>query len=105
MHPVNASNDSMTSEETRVYYLRYLRQYCEAVGKNPDELIELKTLGMQNVATDLEFGAEKLLENFLYNDKEVKAKPNVAFRNSKSSKKFLCFDYGKDVRKNSWEEN
>jgi hypothetical protein len=59
--------DSIQSEETkRVYILRF-KQYCDAVNKNPDELIALKIEGLRNITTDKEFQAEDLLDNYLYN--------------------------------------
>jgi hypothetical protein len=58
--------DSLHSTETKRIYLYRLRQYCDAVGKNPDELIDLKIDGLRNLATPEEFQAENLLNNCLY---------------------------------------
>ncbi len=37
--------NTMRSEHTKTMYLSRLKQYCDAVGKNPDELIEFKIDG------------------------------------------------------------
>jgi hypothetical protein len=55
------------SGDTETEYTRKLQRYCDAVGKNPDELIALKLEGLQNPATEKEFAAEELLESFLDN--------------------------------------
>ena len=60
--------DTIRSERTKEIYVLRLKQYCDAVGKNPDELIELKVDGLRNVATAKEFQAESLLNNYLYNN-------------------------------------
>jgi hypothetical protein len=52
-------------------YSKDLKQYCEAVSKNPDELLELKVEGIRNVGTSKEPQAEKLLDSFLYNCPKV----------------------------------
>ena len=57
------------SEVTELTYISRLKSYCDNVGKNPDELIQLKLEGLQNPATEKEFQAEELLENFLRQDK------------------------------------
>lgn len=54
----------LPSAETRRTFLRNLKRYCEAVEKNPDELIALKVEGLKAVATETEFQAERLLENY-----------------------------------------
>lgn len=53
------------SNVTELLYTSRLKQYCDNIGKNPDELISLKLEGLQNPATQKEFQAEELLENFL----------------------------------------
>lgn len=58
--------DTLMSEKTKEVYLTRLKQYMDAFGKNPDELIELKVDGLRNVATAKEFQAESLLNNYLY---------------------------------------
>jgi len=59
----------LTSIETKRVYLRNLLRYCKTVGKNPDQLIELKMEGQRNIGTLKEFGAETLLETFFANSK------------------------------------
>ncbi|MCJ7793674.1 hypothetical protein MUP42_01940, partial [Candidatus Bathyarchaeota archaeon] len=59
--------DTLRYEKTKEIYLTRLKQYCDAVSKNPDELIALKVDGLRNVATAEEFQAEALLNNYLYN--------------------------------------
>jgi len=60
--------DTIRSERTKEVYVLRLRQYCEGVGKNPDELIQLKIDGLRNVATAKEFQAESLLNDYLYHN-------------------------------------
>lgn|GEM_PF-1390846 len=60
--------DTLRSERTKEIYVLRLKQYCDAVGKNPDELIELKVDGLRNIATAKEFQAEALLNNYLYHN-------------------------------------
>ena len=62
---------SIASPRTKETYSKDLKQYCDAVGKNPDELLELKIEGIRNVGTAKEFQAEKLLDSFLYNSNNV----------------------------------
>ncbi len=57
----------LPSAETRRTFLRNIKRYCEAVGKNPDELIAFKIEGLKNVASEKEFQAERLLENYFAN--------------------------------------
>jgi hypothetical protein len=61
--------NKLTSEETIRTYLRNLHRYCKAVGKNPDELIELKMEGQRNIGTPKEFQAENILESFFADTK------------------------------------
>jgi len=63
--------NSITAPRTKELYSKALKQYCDAVGKNPDELLELKVEGIRNIATSKEFQAEKLLDNFLYNNPDI----------------------------------
>jgi hypothetical protein len=56
------------SKVTEVIYVSRIKSYCDNVGKNPDELIQLKLEGLQNPATIKEFQAEELLESFLRQD-------------------------------------
>ena len=53
------------SKDTEQIYIGRVFSYCFNVGKNPDELIQLKLTGLQNPATEKEFLAEETLENFL----------------------------------------
>ena len=55
------------SKDTEIEYIRRLKRYCDAVKKNPDELIALKLEGQQNTNTEKEGQAEDLLENYLNN--------------------------------------
>jgi integrase len=50
----------LKSPETIRLYLPYLKTYCDATGKNPDELIGLKMEGQKQVGTNKEFIAEEL---------------------------------------------
>lgn len=52
-------------------YSKDMKQYCDAVGKTPTELLALKIEGLRNVATEKEFQAEDLLDNYLYNTPDV----------------------------------
>ena len=62
---------TITAPRTKEMYSKSLKQYCDAVGKTPDELLELKVEGIRNVGTAKEFQAEKLLDNYLYNNLDV----------------------------------
>ncbi len=53
------------SKDTEIIYVSRLASYCLNVGKNPDELIQLKLEGLQNTNTPKEFLAEETLETFL----------------------------------------
>jgi hypothetical protein len=46
---------NLKSPETIRLYLPYLKMYCDAIGKNPDELIGLKMEGQRQVGTNKEF--------------------------------------------------
>jgi hypothetical protein len=54
---------TITAPRTKEMYSKNLKQYCDAVGKTPDELLELKVEGIRNIATAKEFQAEKLFDN------------------------------------------
>jgi len=56
------------SKDTETIYISRIASYCFNVGKNPDELIQLKLEGLQNSNTSKEFLAEETLENFLRKD-------------------------------------
>ena len=56
------------SSFTELEYTRRLKRYCDAIKKNPDELITLKLEGLQHPATEKEFQAETLLETYLQSD-------------------------------------
>ena len=58
--------NTIRSERTKTMYLSRLKQYCDAVGKNPDQLIEFKVDGLRNVTTAKEFQTETLLKDFLF---------------------------------------
>lgn len=66
--------NKLESEETKRVYLSYFNRFCDAVQKNPDELIEMKLEGLKNIGTSKEFQMEILLEDFLENPKEYFAK-------------------------------
>jgi integrase len=59
----------LDSFHTKKTYLPHLKKYCDWAKKNPDELIQLKIEGLQNINTAKEFSAEALLENFISNSK------------------------------------
>ena len=59
--------NKLPSPETKRAFLRNIKRYCEAVGKNPDELIAFKIEGLKKVASEKEFQAERLLENYFAN--------------------------------------
>ena len=59
--------DTLRSENTKEIYVLLLKQFCDGVGKIPDELIQLKIDGLKNVASAKDFQVESLLNNFLYN--------------------------------------
>jgi site-specific recombinase XerD len=59
--------NKLLSEDTKKSFLSDFKLYCDAVGKNPDELISLKEEGLKNIATEKEFQAERLLEDFFAN--------------------------------------
>jgi hypothetical protein len=70
---------TITSPRTKDMYSKDLKQYCDAVGKTPDELLKLKPTLFElasmmqkgTIAADSEFQAEKLLDNFLYNNPDI----------------------------------
>jgi hypothetical protein len=62
---------TITAPRTKQMYSHDLKQYCDAVGKTPTELLALKVEGLRNVATGIEFQAEELLNNYLYNNPDV----------------------------------
>ncbi len=55
--------NTIKSPVTQDIYMKNMKQYCDAAGKTPDELIELKIEGLRNVATPKEFQAEDLLDS------------------------------------------
>jgi hypothetical protein len=55
--------NTIASARTKEMYSKDLKLYCDAVGKTPKELLDLKVEGLQNVATHKEFQAEDLLDN------------------------------------------
>ena len=60
--------DSLNTKKT---YLPHFKKYCDWANKNPDELIQLKIEGLQNINTSKEFQAEALLEKFISNSKNT----------------------------------
>jgi len=60
--------NTIKSKETLYIYSQNFHHYCKAINKNPDELIALKIEGLKNVATAIEFQAEDMLDNFLYEE-------------------------------------
>jgi integrase len=62
--------NKLESEQTKRVYLTYLKKFCDAVQKNPDELVELKLEGLKNIGTAKEFQMEILLEDFLENPRD-----------------------------------
>jgi hypothetical protein len=73
--------NTIASARTKEIYSKDMKQYCDAVGKTPDELLkfkpnlfELVQMMQQGTANaDSEFLAENLLDSYLYNtpDEEV----------------------------------
>ena len=61
----------MASYRTKDTYSKNFKQYCNAVGKSPPELLAVKIEGLRNVATEKEFQAEDLLNDYLYNTPDV----------------------------------
>jgi site-specific recombinase XerC len=57
--------NKLDAVNTKRAYLPNLKKYCDAVKKNPDELIQLKIEGLQAINTPKEFQAENLLETFI----------------------------------------
>jgi hypothetical protein len=39
--------NTIRAENTKNMYLKHLKRYCDAVNKNPDELIEFKMMGYE----------------------------------------------------------
>jgi integrase len=62
-------NKISNSKATLRKYLTHFKEYCDAVGKNPDQLIDLKMEGQRHVGENIEYQAEELLENYVYNAK------------------------------------
>lgn len=56
--------NKLGSPRTKRIFTRYLKTYCDAVQKTPDELITIKIDGLKNVGTAKEWQAEDLLESF-----------------------------------------
>ena len=55
----------LASEDTRRVFIRNLEKYSHAVKRTPDELVAFKIEGLRAIATEREFQAERLLENYL----------------------------------------
>jgi hypothetical protein len=56
--------NTITAPRTKEMYSHDMKQYCDAVGKTPSELLALKVEGLRNVATEKEFQAEDLLDSY-----------------------------------------
>ncbi|HLN90116.1 MAG TPA: site-specific integrase [Candidatus Binatia bacterium] len=56
--------NKLASKLTKAKFTAYFKKYCDAVQKDPDQLIAFKVEGLQNVGTEKEFQAENLLEDF-----------------------------------------
>lgn len=64
--------NKLVSKETKRVYLSYFKKFCDAVGKNPDELINMKLEGMKNVGTQKEFNIKlPLKEDKNYQTKKL----------------------------------
>jgi hypothetical protein len=71
--------NTISSVKTKDMYSKDMKQYCDAVGKTPDELLKLKPnlfeiaqMMQKGVAgSESEFQAENLLNNYLYNTPDV----------------------------------
>jgi len=57
--------NKLVSQVTKCIYLKRFKIYCDSIGKNPDELIDLKIDGQKSIGTTREYQAENLLETFL----------------------------------------
>jgi hypothetical protein len=69
-----AWQNKLGSPHTKEKYTNYLKIYCDAVQKTPDELISLKEEGLQNIGKEKEWQADTLLESFF---SESKMKPTA----------------------------
>jgi hypothetical protein len=56
--------NKLGSPNTKRQFRNYFKRYCDSVKKTPEQLINLKVEGLQNVGTAKEFQAENLLESF-----------------------------------------
>ncbi|MGD0202759.1 MAG: hypothetical protein ABSC20_02485 [Candidatus Bathyarchaeia archaeon] len=88
------------SGDTETEYTRKLKHYCDWAKKNPDELIALKLEGLQNPATEKEFQAEELLENYLDNSGLT---PSVQLGVLTAVKSFYSSTRGRDLAKDVGE--
>ena len=66
--------NALPSKNTKIQYATYLKLYCDAVQKNPEELIALKIEGLKHTGDIEEFQAEDLLENYF---SKAKLKPSA----------------------------
>jgi hypothetical protein len=91
----------ITSPRTKEMYSKGLKQYCEAVGKTPTELIALKVEGLKNITSEKEFQAEELLNDFVYNNLDVTIHIRTSILNAvKSFYKANWRELNKNVGKN-----
>jgi hypothetical protein len=70
--------NTIQSPKTKDIYMKNMKQYCTAVGKNPDELIAYKIEGIRNITTAIEFQAEDLSDNYLTNAKDLSVHTKVS---------------------------
>ncbi len=73
--------NKLSAPITKRQFTSYLKQYCEAVKKTPDELITLKMEGLKNVGTEKEFQAENLLEGF-FSESKMSQSAKLNLRNA-----------------------
>ena len=59
-------SNEIHSTATKELYFRHLKNFCDAVGMNPDQLIEYKVEGLRNILTPKEWQAEDLVNRYLY---------------------------------------
>jgi hypothetical protein len=84
----------LKSQETIRLYLPYLKAYCDATGKNPNELIHLKMEGQRQVGTNKEFQAEELHDIVM----TQLAVPDSVKSNISDAVKSFCMHACKNIR-------
>jgi integrase len=73
--------NALPSKNTKIQYATYLKLYCDAVQKNPEELIALKIEGLKHTGDTEEFQAEDLLENF-FSKAKLQPSARLSLRNA-----------------------